>query len=186
MFINIYLGFFIQQDLYYSHGYDIFNFMNLYLIGMWIRKSDIVVKKLMSNVWVCVAIYILCCAVRYKVQPITFLSWTDYNSPICILMAVSVFLLFTKLKVNACLSKPIMFLSSSAVSVYLITDYIGVRDLLLPFFTKGMVYTNNSIIFQMTYILLVVVFAFIACCIIDKVRIILTTPLSNKLVKLLK
>lgn len=185
-FINIYLGFFMQQDLYYSHGYDIFNFMNLYLIGMWIRKSDIVVEKLKTNIWVCVAIFILCCVVRYKVQPITSLSWTDYNSPLCILMAVSVFIMFMKLKINDSVSKSIMFLSSSAVSVYLITDYTGVRDLLLPYFSKGMAYTNNSCIFQITYIMFVVVFAFIACCIIDKVRIVITTPISNRLIKLLK
>lgn len=177
--LDVYFGFFLHLSPYDNHGYDIFNFLLVYLLGCLLRRDDKLITAFKKRPLLPALTFLACCAIRYKVQPVTSVTWTDYNSPLNLLMALSVFCLFLKLKVSDKLTKPIMYLSSSAVAVYLITDYKGIRDLIAYPFVIGMQATSHNVLLQMLFILTFIIIGFVLCCFIDKLRIV-TTKLINK------
>lgn len=176
--VNVYMGWFMQEPLYYHHGYDIFNFVNLYVIGRWLHSEGTIPHKLKQNSVFPIGLFLICCLVRYKVQPITNLGWWDYSSPLNILMAVCVFCLFLRIHISTRLQKPIRFLSVSAVAVYLITDYVGGYSVLASALSQIMEYGSTPTL-QFLVILIFVVVIFILCCFIDKLRIFLTRPIGD-------
>lgn len=177
-FINIYLGWFRHMPLYDHHGYCIFNFLNLYIIGRWLHTEGRLANKLKQNIYMPLGVFVLCCAIRYKVQPVTELNWWDYSSPLNIAMAVCVFSLFLRLHVPTLLTKPVLALSSSVVAVYLITDYKGCYEYFGTLLTVFMKH-GNSAICQFFLIIVFVTFVFLCCCLFDKLRIMITTPLDR-------
>lgn len=180
--LNVYFGFFLHLAPYNNHGYDIFNFVLVYLLGCLLRRDDKIITAFKERPLLPTITFLVCCAIRYKVQPITSITWTDYNSPLNLLMALSVFCLSFKLKVSDQLTKPIMFLSSSAVSVYLITDYKGIRELIAMPFVQGMQATRDSIFIQILFIVAFIIIGFILCCIFDKLRIAITKPINKTII----
>lgn len=181
LLLDVYFGFFLHLSPYDNNGYDIFNFIFVYLLGCLMRRNEKLIKLLKEQPLLPALIFFMCCIIRYKVQPITSVSWTDYNSPLNIIMAISMFCIFLKIKVSQKLTKPIIFFSSSAIGVYLITDYKGIRDFIAIPFARGMAATSDSIFIQTFFILLFIIAGFVLCCIIDKVRIRITKPI-NKLI----
>lgn len=177
-FINIYLGWFRHMPLYDHHGYCIFNFLNLYIIGRWLHTEGRLANKLKQNIYMPLGVFVLCCAIRYKVQPVTELNWWDYSSPLNIAMAVCVFSLFLRLHIPTLLTKPVLALSSSVVAVYLITDYKGCYEYFGTLLTVFMKH-GNSAICQFFLIIVFVTFVFLCCCLFDKLRIMITTPLDR-------
>lgn len=179
---DVYFGFFLHLTPYYNHGYDIFNFILVYLLGCLLRRDYKLITAFKERPLLPSLTFLVCCVIRYKVQPITSLTWTDYNSPLNLLMALSVFSLFLKLRVPNKLTKPIMFLSSSAVTVYLITDYEGIRELIAIPFVQGMSATCNNTLLQILFIMVFIIISFILCCIVDKFRIEITKPINKTII----
>lgn len=177
-FINVYLGWFRHIPLYDNHGYDIFNFINLYVIGYWLHTEGKIISKFKQKTIVLLLSFIICCVIRYKVQPIIYFNWWDYSSPLNIFMAVCVFCLFLKLRVSQLFYKPIMFLSTSAIAVYLITDYSGIYTLIASILYEFIKYGENAKM-QFLIIIFFVIVMFIFCCFIDKMRIIIIKPIED-------
>lgn len=180
LFLDVYLSFFWHADNLYGHGYDILNFTTIYILGAWIRRDCGFICHLRKNPLMLLLLFLACCIIRYKVQPITTIAWTDYNSPLNIAMAVTIFCLFLNIKVPALFEKTILLLSTSAVSVYLITDHPEFRKFILPLFQYlWIILGNNAWYFELFYVVALVIILFIICCLFDKIRIWLTSPLVN-------
>lgn len=172
LFLNSYLSFVWHVDNLYGHGYDILNFITIYILGAWIRRDCDLISHLRKNPLMLLLLFLACCIIRYKVQPITVVTWTDYNSPLNIAMAVIVFCLFLNIKIPTLLEKSTLFLSTSAVAVYLITDYPFFRVWIEPTFNRLYMISNEPsihLLFLATFIMTL----FIACCVFDRIRIII-------------
>lgn len=105
----------------------------------------------------------------------------EYCAPLTIALAVNVFLLFKQISLK--LSPLIYFFSSSAVSVYLITDYPMVRHFLTKNFHQLYFrYCHNSIQ-GILFIVAFTIVVFALCVAIDKVRIILQKNIEKVVLK---
>lgn len=177
-FISVYMGWFMHVSPYDNHGYDIFNFILLYIIGHWLRLEDQMTIKLKADNKIPLAIFLLCCVVR----PISGLNWLDYSSPLNLIMAICVFCLFLKIKISNKLSRRILFFSSSAISVYLVTDYPDMRLLFAWLLGQGMnVFPTTT--GQLVWILAFILICFTICSIVDKLRILLSDVIMGKLIR---
>lgn len=172
-FVDVYFGFVLHLAPYHNHGYDIFNFIFLYLLGRMLQRSEKAIQGFQSRPWLIALVLLVCCAIRWKVQPFYSEIWYDYNSPLCILMAVCVFCLFKQLHIPEQLGKPIMYLSSSAISVYLITDYHGLRPTIASPLQSGLAALGGNTALQCAYIAAFMVVVYVLCCLFDKLRIFL-------------
>lgn len=179
LFLSVYLGWFRHLTPYNNHGYDIFNFIQVYIVGVWIRrKKDRLNMLLERSLLLPFTVFIVCCTIRYFVQPLISFDWYDYSSPLNIIMAISVFYIFLRVRVPRNLSFVVNFFSSSAIAAYLITDYHGMYRIIAQFLGKILEVSPDSK-FQLVNIFLFVIFEFCICCIIDKIRILLSEPLET-------
>ena len=171
LFLDVYLGFFWKHLSFYNHGYDLLNVITVYLLGVCFRKN-IYITKYLTNVKLSLSLFVICCIIRYKLQPITLFSWSDYCSPITLLMALCIFGLFLNINISDKYSKPILWFASSAVSVYLITDYPPFRSMILPLFSKYFLYFEVNVWYlQLAYVFGFIIILFWVCCTVDKIRI---------------
>lgn len=186
-FVDIYFGFILHLAPYYNHGYDIFNFVLLYFLGCTLRRNNCLTLKLKTRIYIPAILFFICCVIRWKVQPYKSDIWFDYNSPLALTMAISVFCLFLQLKVPSCFTKFIKFISSSAISVYLITDHHTIRETLLrPLFQQGIKAIGENTTLQLLFIFAFIVTSFTLCCCIDKVRMLLFDVTTKGISKLSK
>lgn len=186
LFVNLYLGHFRHVGTIHDEGYGMTNFICMYLLGVWIRKEGIsLVRKLpRARTWLVLSI-ICVMAIQYKA--IAWVSWiglTSYSSPYCIVMSMLVFLLFTDLTPPESLRKPILFFSSSAISVYLVTEYPAIIKIWDSLFASAYLSCKNSYM-EMLLVLFSTVIAFIIPCLIDKVRIPVTNYAKDRITKVL-
>lgn len=100
----------------------------------------------------------------------------EYCSPIVIIMAVVVFALFQRMTIAP--NKTISFFSSSAVSVYLITEYPAVREFLINNFRYmyGLICTNAF--FGLLYVFVYATALYVICTMIDKIRILIQSKIE--------
>lgn len=183
--VDVWMSWFNHTENLYAHGYDFINFIAVYIVGANIRK-------VLRGGGLRLSIYALAVAIPiFLVLQYKAMGWglsvdlTDYNSPYALLMAVTVFLLFLRLRVPSVCTKVIIFFSTSAVAAYLITDFPGVKALLLPRFAAAIPSTITPT-GGFCIIVLMVLAAFVLSCVADKLRIILTTPVERLLFKKLK
>lgn len=180
-FINVYLGW-IRHCEPFDGGHSIFNFINVYLVGCWLRMGDKYANVLKNKLYVPICLFLIACIVRYFVQPMTSFDQSSYASPLNITMAVCVFCMFLHIRVSTRYSRIVSFLAGSAVSVYLITDYERTR----PFFISllgDMLSSENSIFIQFALMIFFVIGIYILCCAFDKVRMMITTPVQKWLLR---
>ena len=95
-------------------------------------------------------------------------------------MAVSMFCIFLKIKVSQKLSGFILFFSTSAVAVYLITDYEAYYPWIASCLSQCLSW-NYSPVIQLIIVFGFVALMFVLCCLADKVRIKLSASLENKI-----
>ena len=124
--------------------------------------------------------------VRYIVGKITYhfaldFQHGEYRSPIVIMMAVAVFALFQKMTIAP--NKIISFFSSSAVSVYLITEYPAVREFLINNFRNMYELVCTDAFFGLLYVFVYATALFVICTIIDKIRILIQTKIESLIYK---
>lgn len=185
LFVNFYLGFIRQVDGIYDHGYGLVNFTSVYLIGVWIR---IVGTRLLTPRYSRTLVFMVICltmAAQYYLMPYkTWSRMTAYCGPYALGMAVLVFMFFATLKIPEYFRKPVLFLSSSAIAVYMITDHAAIRSMLVKPFSEFFLPYNNSIS-GVLVIILITLSAYTVACVIDKIRIGITACLNKKVCHLL-
>lgn len=107
----------------------------------------------------------------------------DYCAPLVIALAVNVFLLFKRITLMS--NKLITFFASSAVSVYLISEYPFVREFLTRIYRQ--LYSEYCYTAMQGFIFILVssILIFTSCVLVDKIRIFIQrwmeTVILNKL-----
>lgn len=120
LFINVYLGW-IRNVPFVSNGYNLTNFIMLYLIGRYLKlhykknidpKFDLLLFLGSSTITAILAV---------ALHHLGFDSYQAfcYNSPFVLLSAISLFMLFTKLQYQ---SQFINYWASSCLAIYLMQE----------------------------------------------------------------
>lgn len=118
-FLNCISGFFFQE--YNKNGYNVYNFIFLYVLGAWIRKEPWIQHLSKGK---SIAAYWAFCILNVFIA-ILFLSRTDYsirhvfsyNNPLIILASIGFFVFFTRLNLS---NKAINVFASTVVATLFI------------------------------------------------------------------
>ena len=188
LFVNFYLGFIRQVDGIYDHGYGLVNFISVYLIGVWIRIAGTRLLSItpphFSRILIFVTICLIMVSQYYLIPYKTWSRMTAYCGPYALAMSVLVFMFFSTLKIPEYFRKPVLFLSSSAIAVYMITDHAAIRSMLVKPFSEFFLPYNNGVT-GVLVIILVTLSAYTVSCVMDKIRIGVTAYLNKKVCHLL-
>ena len=174
LFINVYLGW-MRGIEFVKDGYNLFNFIMLYLIGRYLRlywnnnysiKRDIIIYIISSFLTAVLVVSL------YEKHFSTYMALC-YNSPFIITAAVSLFLCFVKLNFH---SNLVNYFAGSSLAIYLIQE-VGYN-----FYDniKAM-YINEVPIFH--FGLMVLLFFFLSMLVpiaIDKLRLLIFVRLEEK------
>lgn len=115
---------------YSSHGYSIYSFCGLYLIGQYLRKSNIMNLSIFGSKFMLfcyiliVTLIIAICALGlelnvHKVQDLQLfpLSPFAYNNPLVILQSILIFILFSKIIIK---NNIINWIATGSLAMYLL------------------------------------------------------------------
>ena len=108
----------------------------------------------------------------------------EYCAPLVIALAVNVFLLFKRITIRQ--NKFITFFASSAVSVYLITEYPLVREWLTHIYRQFYSEYCRSAIQGFIFIFISSIFIFVVCVLIDKIRMFVQARMESLILKKMK
>lgn len=169
-------------------GFNFINFVFLYLLGRYIAMySDLFSTKLKREwyllLWIVLGVLIGVISWLVCSNKVCF-SWMwfnrQYNSPLCVISAVCLFMFFKSMKMKN--YKFINWFAASIFPVYLITDN--------NFIISKTLYKNISLIYDsytplVAYLLILSISIGLMFCIplVDKVRILICNPLENFLCK---
>lgn len=123
--INCFFGWLLYNDVN-NNGYNTNQLIFIYVIGAWIRQhnlSDLIsAKKLLALYFICLMLLIgLVLTVFSKFSPAATWHFYNYNSPLVIIMAIAVFLLFSKLSFSSPL---VNRLAKSMIAVYMVQESV--------------------------------------------------------------
>lgn len=177
LLLNVYFGHYHHLKVVYLMGFDLMNMITIYSIGAFLRVyvtyDNFTVWGGQKTLWGLLLVLIVLRIIVGKIFYVLNLNLNagEYCAPLTIALAVNVFLLFKQISLK--LSPLIFFFSSSAVSVYLITDYPMVRLFLTKIFHQlYFEYCHNSI-HGLLFIVAFTIVVFTLCVVIDKVRLML-------------
>lgn len=173
--LNVYFGHFQHLKVVYMMGFDLMNMLTVYSLGALLRKPNLVAKfrlygskkSLLIALLVLILLRIVIGKLFFKMQ-IDILPG-EYCAPLTIALAVNVFLLFKNVSLKS--SRFITFFSTSAVSVYLITEYPMVRDWLTSHYGHYYQMLCHNAVEGVLYVVFSSIMIFVVCVFIDKVRI---------------
>ncbi len=169
--INSILPIGINNSVSLNSANYLYWFLNLYLMGSYIRINKINFKK-NCFVYGYIAInvlYIIISIIVFKIGGVSKLMYIlKYNLPFAYISSVLLFLIVlnTDFKVNDKIKKIIMFFSSSTFAVYIIHENPFVRNLLW-----NEMLNTSKFYFKYGYIYMIVVLLiiYICCTLIDKI-----------------
>lgn len=189
-FFNFYIGFLSQNPLFKT-GFGLPNFICIYIISRYIRNYPLPINK-----YFYLLLYIILSIINafiyvkvFNAVPYSGLGFAAYyNSPTIFLASASLFIFFSKLNIpnGNKFSNIILYLSSSAFSVYLISNHPFIRDnYYRPFweyiYKTLCFHTVSPITLYIFYLLLTNIIIFITLCTVDKIRIKYLKPIQKSL-----
>lgn len=147
--ITFYFGYLWRTELNHN-GYNLVNFIFLYMIGRYLNVKNIFIQKRLKNYHL-LAGYLVCTFISaslaiflllYKGTADYLFYWVwRYNSPFVIVGAVSLFMFFNLLNIR---KKCINTLGTSTLAVYLIHENYHVNTMLYDWFNH-VIYEMNTI-----------------------------------------
>ena len=159
-----------------QHGYSFIWISYLYIIGASIKKYAfydhvriktsvklILSSLILSYLWK----FFIGLRIGHGFEDIFY----SYISPLVVIIAISLVLLFAKININTSFNKMILFVSSSVFSVYLIHDHDFVRELFIK--DKFSFISDLNSLEMVGSIIAIVLFIFIVGVLIDKIRILI-------------
>ena len=180
IFISVYLGI-TSDDQSLKDGKNITNFILIYFIGYGIRhkfiggnyslKKDIVL--LLAFNLTLLPIYYM--GFGHGVASIIYRWGWGYNSPLLIINAILLFMIFTKLTIKA---KLISVVAKSVFPIYLIHSNLNVQKLLWPFIQES--FNTDNLILR-NFVLSVCIM--LLCVVIDKILAPIYGMISTYLIK---
>lgn len=169
----------------------VFTYALIYLIGRWLRKTDIVKSKLSTwkGYWIVTVLIFLCVYfILYRVLgirsagsaskfPFGFIGYS-YSAPLVIIQAVFLFLAFAKMKLN---NRIINWCATSCFAIFLIHMHPTIKEIGYYSFTTGLY--EKPVCQHFLLLLLLIAVVFIGSILIDKIRIVVSTTTYSLLVK---
>lgn len=154
-----------------SSGYSLTWFINLYLIGAFIKKYKINIPKMESGMIYLINSFVLLFSflLLYKIFNIDMArKLFAYNNILVLISSISLFLLFINIKIDtkSKISKVIRFFSKASFSVYIFTENIFIRPVLWTKIVKVLKYGNSNV--YVFYVVMNLIIIFIICVLFDK------------------
>lgn len=165
VFISVYLGI-MSDDQSLKEGKNIINFILIYFIGYGIRHkficSDYSLKK---NIVLLLVFNLTLLPIYYMgfghgVASLIYRWGWGYNSPLLIINAILLFVIFTKLTINA---NTISVVAKSVFPIYLIHSNLNIQKILWPFIQENF-NIDNLILRNVVLTICIMLF----CVLIDK------------------
>lgn len=175
------IPFFTGNISFFNDGYSLYNFIYLYLIGGYLKKYPIDIKKLRMK---SIVIFFSCVLINYFINILsTYLLGINvvlddfllhiksfyifYSNPIIIIQTIAYFLFFTTLNFK---NKVINTISTLTLGIYLIHDNNLLRD---KFQLYKFLKIDNGPIFSGRFLIkifMVAIFIYIICMVIEFIR----------------
>ena len=165
VFISVYLGI-MSDDQSLKEGKNIINFILIYFIGYGIRHkficSDYSLKKniVLLLVFNLTQLPIYYMGFGHGVASLIHRWGWGYNSPLLIINAILLFVIFTKLTINA---NTISVVAKSVFPIYLIHSNLNIQKILWPFIQENF-NIDNLILRNVVLTICIMLF----CVLIDK------------------
>lgn len=176
-----------HPDGVFGLGYSTMLFCNLYILGGYIRKADLVIRIKCKQIEVALLYLILSFIVTIAVLVYICVShqstivgplWCYSNcNPLIILSSVSLFIFFSRIKYS---NKFVNYIGVSVLSVYLLHLHPAIRDYYFSF-TEGLYKYGVVKHYSTLFILFFVIF--LVSVFLDKIQIALYNSLCNIFIK---
>ena len=184
LLFNVYFCWFLKDPKLNFYGHNLVTFVTMYIVGRWISSpySKPVLDRIKMP-WggysLSFVVFTIITTLFYIINYICKLGLTlpDYNSPIMLLGGVLFFMMFLNWKLSQ--NRFIIFLSESAVAVYLVHEYPIGREFVSMLFGKLIISFNDCIYLQVLLVPIFVIVLYFTICLVDKIRLYITKPLNN-------
>lgn len=161
-------GWIFKNCIEFSQGLTFVSFMGLYLLGAYLKRTDMECFKwkARANLMVYIGVGLLCIGISMLSNYIGFSKDIySYISPLQILQTIYLFLFFKALKVNEKYNKLILFFSSSAFAALLMHSWDGVK-----LYSCGLHWIDVNLPMPFVWTMLYICAFFITACCLDKIR----------------
>lgn len=179
LFLNVYLGW-IRGVEFVKDGYNLFNFIMLYLIGRYLKlywKNDYTAYKDLMLFLVASVATAATALMLDKIGGNVYMA-LSYNSPFVIIGAIALLLLFTKMHFTSTI---INYLAASSLAIYLFQE--GVFNAYR--YIKQMYIDGVGIGYFIMMITLFFILSMLVPIGVDKIRLLLFGHLEEKTAKLI-
>lgn len=158
-------------------GYSIVNFLLMYILGAYIRRSNTKLKswslkKLLFCLYGCIIILVCWARVNDRIGYFSERSAWEYCNPLIVFEAVLIFLIFSRIRLNT--KKMINKFAEGAFTVFLI------HGLFLPYIQIERFVTGNVII-MVAHIVVSVLLIYLACWIVHLAYHLMVDPVIQSL-----
>lgn len=162
-------GWIFKNCVEFSQGLTFVSFMGLYLLGAYLKRSDLKCFgwKSSRDLAMYAGIGSICVIISMISNYIGFeKDIYSYISPLQILQTIYLFLFFKKIHVRSKYDKSILFFSTSAFAALLMHSWDGVQV-----YRFGLLWIDNNLSFPFVFTMLYIVIFFVVACCLDKIRI---------------
>ena len=162
-------GWIFKNCIEFSQGLTFVSFMGLYLLGAYLKRSDLKCFgwKSSRDLAMYAGVGAICVIISIISNYIGFeKDIYSYISPLQILQTIYLFLFFKKIHVRSKYDKSILFFSTSAFAALLMHSWDGVE-----IYRFGLLWIDNNLSFPFVFTMLYIVVFFVVACCLDKIRI---------------
>ena len=162
-------GWIFKNCIEFSQGLTFVSFMGLYLLGAYLKRSDLKCFgwKSSRDLAMYAGVGVICVIISMISNYIGFeKDIYSYISPLQILQTIYLFLFFKKIHVRSKYDKSILFFSTSAFAALLMHSWDGVQ-----IYRFGLLWIDNNLSFPFVFTMLYIVIFFVVACCLDKIRI---------------
>lgn len=162
-------GWIFKNCIEFSQGLTFVSFMGLYLLGAYLKRSDLKCFgwKSSRDLAMYAGVGAICVIISIISNYIGFeKDIYSYISPLQILQTIYLFLFFKKIHVRSKYDKLILFFSTSAFAALLMHSWDGVG-----IYRFGLLWIDNNLSFPFVFTMLYIVVFFVVACCLDKIRI---------------
>ena len=162
-------GWIFKNCIEFSQGLTFVSFMGLYLLGAYLKRSDLKCFgwKSSRDLAMYAGVGAICVIISMISNYIGFeKDIYSYISPLQILQTIYLFLFFKKIHVRSKYDKSILFFSTSAFAALLMHSWDGVQ-----IYHFGLLWIDNNLSFPFVFTMLYIVIFFVVACCLDKIRI---------------
>lgn len=162
-------GWIFKNCIEFSQGLTFVSFMGLYLLGAYLKRSDLKCFgwKSSRDLAMYAGVGAICVIISIISNYIGFeKDIYSYISPLQILQTIYLFLFFKKIHVRSKYDKSILFFSTSAFAALLMHSWDGVE-----IYRFGLLWIDNNLSFPFAFTMLYIVVFFVVACCLDKIRI---------------